>query len=96
MNADQLKNTMIISVQKEYEHNMAQQLYTSHKLWEILTLVKNDIIAIISDSANSLGAHASAQDLSVALMNKLQSHTKSPEHVGIQAIKEEAKIILDV
>ncbi len=96
MNADQLKTAMIISVQKEYEHNMAQQLYTSHKLWEILTLVKNDIISIISDAGSSVGAQASSQELSAALMNQLRSLNKSPEHVGIQAIKEEAKIILDV
>ena len=96
MNADQLKTAMIISVQKEYEHNMAQQLYTSHKLWEILTLVKNDIISIISDAGSSVGPQASSQDLSAALMNQLRTQKKSPEHVGIQAIKEEAKIILDV
>ena len=43
----ELKNAMIISIQKEYEHNMAQQLYASQKLWDIITLAKNDTISII-------------------------------------------------
>ena len=36
MNANDLKNVMVISVQKEFEHNMAQQLYASQKLWDII------------------------------------------------------------
>ena len=96
MSADQLKTAMIISVQKEYEHNMAQQLYTSHKLWEILTLAKNDIITLISDAGSKVGPQATSQELSNELMNQLKTLKKSPESLGVQAIKEEAKIILNV
>ncbi len=91
MSAADLKNAMIISVQKEYEHNMAQQLYTSGKLWDIITLAKNDVIAIISDTANKLGS-TSSSDLSQALMSKANTSTT----VAIKAIKEEAKLILNV
>jgi len=96
MSAADLKNAMVISVQKEYEHNLAQQLYTSQKLWEILTLSKNDTIAIIAETADALGRSASADELSGALLKKVSSMTKNPMHVAIKAIKEEAKIILNV
>lgn len=96
MTTDELKNAMVISVQKEYEHNLAQQLYTSQKLWEIITLAKNDTISYIFDAAKGLSETSNAQELSNALMQKLNSVSKSPLDVASQAIKEEAKIILSV
>lgn len=96
MTSEQLKTSMIISVQKEYEHNLAQQLYTSQKLWDILTLTKNDIISIISDSAKSLSTSASADELARALMLKATNKNANPIVVANKAIKEEAKIILNV
>jgi len=96
MSAEQLKTTMIISVQKEYEHNLAQQLYTTQKLWDIITLSKNDIIAIISDAAKGLSANASADELAGILISKTSNNKANPIVVANKAIKEEAKIILNV
>ena len=96
MNTEELKNAMVVSVQKEYEHNLAQQLYTSQKLWDIITLAKNDTISYIFDAAKDINDSANAQELSNALMQKLRTSGKSPLDVASQAIKEEAKIILNV
>lgn len=96
MTSTDLKNALVISVQKEYEHNMAQQLYCSSQLWDIITLAKNDTIAIISDTASSVDPHTDANALSKALMQKLATLKKTPINVAIAAIKEEAKIILNV
>lgn len=93
--AGQIKNAMIISVQKEYEHNMAQQLYASHKLWEIITLAKNDTIAIISNGGKGVSDDDTSQAFIQNLMKQL-GDGKSPIDVAIMAIKEEAKIILNV
>ena len=96
MSSEVLKNSMIISVQKEYEHNMAQQLYTSQKLWDIITLAKNDIISIISSEGNKVNSNEDATVLSDAFFTYLNKSQRSPLDVAIQAIKEEAKIILNV
>jgi len=96
MSAVDLKNALVISVQKEFEHNMAQQLYCSNKLWDIIALAKNDVISIISDISGTVSAQAPASDLSTALMKRLANIKKSPIDVARAAIKEEAKIILNV
>lgn len=96
MSATDLKNAMIISVQKEYEHNMAQQLYTSQKLWDIISLSKNEIMTMINDVYQTVNPEDSADALAMALMKKYTSLQKSPISIAIKAIKEEAKIILDV
>jgi len=96
MTVTELKNVMVISVQKEFEHNMAQQLYTSRKLWEILTLSKNDIISLITNKAKEFNGTDNADVLANGLMSQLSSYGKDPLNIAIQGIKEEAKIILNV
>ncbi len=45
-----LKNAMMISIQKEYEHNLTQQIYVSKQLWEMISLLKDNQIAAISQT----------------------------------------------
>jgi len=96
MSVTELKNAMVISVQKEFEHNMAQQLYTSQKLWDILSLAKNDIISMVTNEANKHNGNENAEALAKGLMTQLSTMNKSPLNIAIQGIKEEAKIILKV
>jgi len=96
MNAAELKTSMIISVQKEYEHNLAQQLYVSQNLWKIISLTKNDTISHINNAFKTLDPENSADMLAEALINNYASLQKSPTAIAVKAIKEEAKIILNV
>ena len=94
MSGEALKSAMIISVQKEFEHNIAQQLYTSQKLWDIITLTKNDVISMINSTP--VTSSDSAKSLADTLLQKMQSMGKDPVALANAAIKEEAKIILNV
>lgn len=96
MSAVQLKTAMIIAVQKEFEHNMAQQLYTSHKLWDIIELAKNNIINQITDPSIKAESLVSAESFAQTLLQKNNSSSADTIKIAINAIKEEAKIILNV
>lgn len=50
MQANDLKNALLIAVQKEFEHNLTQQLYVSAQLWEMVELLKDETIAAITAS----------------------------------------------
>lgn len=91
-----LKNALIISIQKEYEHNMAQQLYASNNLWEIITLAKNEMINLVMRSSEGLSDLQSSDQLSKRLFEELNKLDKNPVGLAVRAVKEEAKIILDV
>ena len=93
---NELKAIIMISIQKEYEHNIAQQLYTSPKLWDIISLAKNDMISFVELHGNSLNPEANAQELSRLLLNEYNKLKTRPVQIAIQAVKEEAKIILNV
>ena len=94
MSGQELKTAMIIAVQKEFEHNLAQQLYTSQQLWDIIELSKNNIIDQISDPGLSSNGMMSANAYAQSLMRKVKSQDSIK--IATKAIKEEAKIILNV
>lgn len=96
MTAKDLKNAMVISVQKEFEHNMAQQLYCSGKLWDIITLAKNDTITLITNTYDENKHANDPSEFANLLIQKLRQMPKSAIGLAIQAVKEEAKIILDM
>ena len=96
MTSIELKNTMIISVQKEFEHNIAQQLYTSNQLWHIIQLAKNDVIAFIETHSFGISPESPANTLAQHLLEEAGKQKKGPVKIALDAIKEEAKIILNV
>lgn len=53
MSATELRAAILISIQKEYEHNISQQIYVSENLWQIIQLAKNDTINVVNSVANS-------------------------------------------
>jgi len=46
--ASHLQNAMMIAVQKEYEHNLTQQIYVSTQLWRMITLFKDETLGAIT------------------------------------------------
>jgi len=45
-----LKNILLVSVQKEYEHNITQQLYVSTQLWNMIELYKDQTLSTITNA----------------------------------------------
>lgn len=50
MDSGPLKNAMLISIQKEYEHNLTQQIYVSDELWQMISILKDHVIAGVTQS----------------------------------------------
>ncbi len=95
MTVKDLKTSMLISIQKEYEHNLAQKLYVSSKLWEIIELTKNETLNIMSNSGDKFDPNDNADQYAKSLIILEQSQNKTTADLAIQAIKEEAKIYLE-
>ncbi len=50
MTANALKNALMVSVQKEYEHNLTQQIYVSGQLWDMVELLKDNTLSVITSA----------------------------------------------
>jgi len=94
MTASNLHIALLVAIQKEFEHNVAQQVYISPELWEIIILVKNDAINLVNLVAKEQEPQADAVVYSRDLFNKLNSQEMRPLDKALLAIKKEASVIL--
>ncbi len=94
MTASNLHLGLLVAIQKEFEHNVTQQVYVSPELWEIVKLVKNESIHLVSMVAKEQPEGADAVDLSKAIVQKVNDLNFNPTDKALLAIKKEIGLIL--
>ena len=82
---------LISSIEQEFEHNLAQQIYLSDASWNLIKTAKNTTICQIRTALNGQGEQK--QDLREKILSEL-SKTESPSYVALRYLKEEVKTIL--
>ncbi len=92
LNGRTMRNMMMISVQKEYEHNLTQQIYVSENLWKIITIAKDELIRVISDSEPP--PEQSAQEFGSELLLSFSKLKLNPLDQAQRAIKEEVSFMI--
>lgn len=80
---------LVHTIQTEYEHNIAQQIYFTQESWEIILKAKNSIITQIRRFSIE-GEVYSGEELRTKLLQEL-TQTESASAVAISFIKEELK-----
>ncbi len=89
-----LRTALLIAIQQEYEHNMAQQIYVSDKLWEIIVLAKNEVQNLVVKAADGLDMDAPCSVLNDNIVKVLGAVHFEPNEKAKSAIKQEVKLIL--
>lgn len=89
LDAQNYATLLIHTIQTEYEHNIAQQIYFTHESWEIILKAKNSIITQIRRFSIE-GEVKSGEELRTKLLQEL-TQTESASAVAIGFIKEELK-----
>jgi hypothetical protein len=80
---------LVHTIQTEYEHNIAQQIYFTQESWEIILKAKNSIITQIRRFSIE-GEVKSGEELRTKLLQEF-TQTESASAVAISFIKEELK-----
>lgn len=94
MTAKQLQLALQLSIQQEYEHNMAQQIYVSPALWQIVQLAKNDSINMLASMSEHVSSDATGTEFSKALFTELRKKPNASLDKALEAIKTEAQALL--
>jgi hypothetical protein len=89
LDAQNYATLLIHTIQTEYEHNIAQQIYFTQESWEIILKAKNSIITQIRRFSIE-GEVKSGEELRTKLLQEL-TQTESASAVAISFIKEELK-----
>jgi len=87
MDKYEYQNLLILHIEQEFEHNLAQQIYISDNCWSVITTVKNTLIQTIRRTNNSEEVESADKLREIILMNLLNN--PSPTNVALSVMKKE-------
>jgi hypothetical protein len=93
MEAYTLYTSLLMTIQKEYEHNLSQQVYISENLWKIIRLSKQELANLITE-AYSEDQHQSKDEYVNRLLKKYAEWQPNPVESAKSAVRQEASILL--
>lgn len=87
-----LKHLMESAVNQEFMHNLSQQIYISNQAWNIIKVVKEEVIQLVHETYESLDSEATGIDLSKAIIDKMITENTIPTHKAIDFLKAEINL----
>jgi hypothetical protein len=87
-----LKHAMTNAVQQEFNHNLSQQIYISHQSWDVIKVVKEQVVNLINQCAENIDPKANGVELSRAIIDRLVETHEQPTDKAIQILKAEVGI----
>jgi len=81
--------SLINTIEQEFEHNLSQQIYISEKCWSIIMSAKNATILIIQKTAEEESV-TTAQDLREAIIKRILN-SSAPSTTALAFIKDEVR-----
>ena len=90
MDSNALRYSLMVAIQKEYEHNVTQQVYVSNKLWEIIKFTKDDTINIVNLVSDTVNGDAPSDEFAIALLKLIDERKAMTYDKALEAIKKEA------
>ena len=94
LDAQTLYYAMLINTQQEYEHNIAQQIYVSPELWEMVRGAKEDTVSTLTFLYQALPPSAKASDFIEVINEYHQKTSNRTLDIAQLAIKKEASLVL--
>ncbi len=91
LSAKELQQMMIAEIREEFNHNLSQQIYMSDKSWRLIKNTVEDIIALISTSAEKLDQNAKSVELAKLIFSELEKRDVDPVDVTLSEIKSEIR-----
>ncbi|HEY9221719.1 MAG TPA: hypothetical protein VIO43_09115 [Lutibacter sp.] len=81
--------SLINTIEQEFEHNLAQQIYISDQCWSVITASKNATIHIIKKTAEE-NTVTKAQELREALIKSVLNNA-APSTTALAFLKDEVR-----
>lgn len=71
MSAKDLHAALMITIEQEFDHNVAQQIYMSAEMWQLLEMCKNEAIGLLAMAFKEVPEDASGWEFSNAVFKLL-------------------------
>ena len=86
MSANELHLALLNTVRTEYDHNCVQQIYINEHSWEAVKKAKENVLALINKSAQTVPPKADGIDLAKGIIAQL-SRMKSSQVPTAEALR---------
>lgn len=83
------QSVILNEIRSEYQHNIAQQLYINSDTWDVVSKLKDDTLAMISNAVRSLPEDAQGADLSKKVLQYMANMEKNPYDLTLAIIKKD-------
>ncbi|MFN5219269.1 MAG: hypothetical protein ACK5CL_10920 [Sphingomonadales bacterium] len=93
MSGKALKHILLTTIQNEYNYNLSQQIYMSAQAWNLIKVVKEQVLKLIQEASAGMPDQATANDLSSMIVEYLKNHGEQPTDKAIQFIKAEVALM---
>jgi len=94
MTASDLRLTLLISIQQEFEHNITQQVYVSENLWKIVQFARQDTMSVINQVYDQFEPTDSGLNYSRMLLQAAGQRDVQPLDRALEAIRKETAVLI--
>jgi hypothetical protein len=87
--AAELQAIIINEIRSEFQHNIAQQIYVSVKVWAVVKRVKEDTISVVNNAVKALPPDTTALELSKTILIHLSKLPDNPYDMALSLIRQD-------
>lgn len=80
---------LLKAIRDEYDHNVAQQLFVSPALWEMVKNSKEETVKIVNIAGRQLPPTAMSTDLAAKIFELIAEIGELPSDITVKALKED-------
>jgi hypothetical protein len=91
MTVHKLHSALLGSIRAEWEHNLSQQLYVSSATWGLVKNAKDNVVKLISLSAEKINPKEPSISLSQNILEKMVELEQHPTTLAIEHLRYEVK-----
>ena len=89
LSAAEFQRQLLENIRKEFEHNVAQQIFISINAWELVKKSKEETVKIINIAGRQMDEKATATDLSNKIFEVVAEVGELPSEIAVKVMKEE-------
>jgi predicted DNA-binding protein (UPF0251 family) len=89
MTSKEFHQLLLSEIRNEYNHNVAQQVYISEDVWNLIKNAKEDLILSINDAAGEMSLESTSLDLSRKIFEKSINKQVDPIAHALSELKKE-------
>ena len=89
--AGELQQIMLHEIRNEFAHNLAQQMYMSQEAWERIKNAKEEVIALLNNTAGQIDEEARGLEFAKQVLENMQAFEIDPTLPAIHFLKEEVQ-----